>query len=205
MPGTQTAFNWVAIVDIVNSIHTRILVLYLAGSQTNARESRGQETQWYTGFETKLPSCNMNCWSRMSKVRDRTYVLIERLILANPTEASPARELNVYKAWQLISLYIWEISIGTAVDGEFLTSSCQVQQRWNVMSNWLVVKIFPLTSQSWRRVKDNGWQGRRSVLEILASWGHLEWIAFTIGQRNFFLPEIKSQSKSRDINHSYLW
>jgi len=41
-----------------------------------------------------------------AEVRDCTYVLIERLILASPTEASPARELNVYKAWQLIWLYI---------------------------------------------------------------------------------------------------
>jgi len=36
----------------------------------------------------------------------KTYVRIERLILANPTEASPASWLTVYSASQLISLQV---------------------------------------------------------------------------------------------------
>ena len=89
----------------------------------------------------------------------------------------------------------------------------RIVQAYSIVSNemilpWFINKIphwkvdFP-TFQSSQGARDIGWQNKISVCGCYCI--QLRGVTVqTIGQRSFFFPEIKSHSKSSDMNHSYL-
>ena len=89
----------------------------------------------------------------------------------------------------------------------------KILQAYSIVSNemmlpWFINKISRLkidspTFQWLQRAGDIGWQNKISVCWCYCI--QLRRVAvLTIGQQSLFFPEIKSHSKSRDMNHSYL-
>ena len=109
----------------------------------------------------------------------------------------------MYNAWQLSSLHgAMRHMRGIIIVQAYSIVSNETTLPWfiNKISHW---KVDSPTFQWSQRARDIGWQNKISV--CLCYCIQLKRLSvLTIGQRSLFFPEIKSHSKSRDMNHSYL-